>query len=132
MWTVNTKITEEIIDKFDSDNHIFYRFQDRSFAIEGDYEESWEMCYSSKEEAIAGYEDMDLDPEDAVLPGKSCMTTFKEIMDWVCQFDSKNYVLIAFEGNDTYATGHDDEYVATFYETAAIMDIDDAVNYYNN
>lgn len=133
MYRVDAVLNKEIIEKFDNDDYTFWRFQDPKFEISGEYEESWGMIYGSREEAIESYmEDNECDydeaEENAILPGKSCMKTFDEIMDFHNQF-FKGYVLMAFHGKDTRVTGHDDEYVATFYEPIAIFSTDDAKTY---
>lgn len=129
----NAKLTEELIEKLDNDPNIFWRFQGADWEISGEHEESWGMIYSSREEAIQDWMDnMECSYEEAeaeaILPGKSCMPTFKETISFYSRFDS-DFVLMAFEGSDTGATGHDDEYVATFYEPVAIFSYDDAIKY---
>lgn len=133
-WNTSEKVTEGLINKLDNDRNVFYRFQDKSFDIDADHSESWGMIYSTRQDAIEDYmSDYDCDEEEAeenaILPGKSCMTTLQEIWKWSGEFDSKNFVLLAFYGTDTYAEGHDGEYVAEFNEAAAIFDIDDVYGY---
>lgn len=129
----NAKLTEKLIEKLDNDPNIFWRFQGADWEISGEHEESWGMIYSSREEAIQDWMDnMECSYEEAeaeaILPGKSCMPTFKETISFYSRFDS-DFVLMAFEGSDTGATGHDGEYVATFYEPVAIFSYDDAIKY---
>lgn len=129
----NSKLSEEIIERFDNDDFIFWRFQCKDWEITGDYEESFGMIYDNREEAIedymyeheCSYEEAE---EYAILPGKSCMPTFIGIMDFYKAFD-KDFVLMAFEGSDTGITGHDGEYVAEFYEPVAIFSYEDAIEY---
>jgi len=128
MWKVDTKITNELINKFDEEDGVFYRFQNKDYDISGDYEESWGMIYSTKYEAMEDYESMDLNPEDAVLPGKSCMTTFDEIMSFISSFDS-DFVLLIFDGCDTFAEGHDGEYVAEYVAPRAVIDFNEAIEF---
>lgn len=127
------KLTMELINKIDNNDNLFWRFQDPKLEVG---EESWGMIYSSREEAIQDYMDtLDISYEEAesqaILPGKSCELTFKEIMSYACEFD-KSYNLIVFEGSDTYTTGHDGECVANYYSTVYIFKFEDAVNFYNN
>lgn len=109
------------IEKWDDDYHVFYRFQHKDHEVG---EKSWGMIFGSEEEAIADAEEWGMTPEEAVLPGKSCTFTFGELSRWMCEFD-KDYVVIAFEGWDTYETGHDGEYVARFDEVIAAISYDD-------
>ena len=120
------KYTLDDINKWDDDPGIFYRWQNPEWEVGT---ESWGQIYASAEEAREAYEEEGLDPEDAVLPGKSCMTTLEEIMKFINSFDN-DFVLLVFEGSDTYATGHDDEYVAEFYETIAVIDREEAYSLY--
>lgn len=119
------KLTAELIEKYDDDSQMFYRFQNPAWEIG---EVSFGMIYSSEEEARQDYEDMDLDPDDAVLPGKSCMDTFAGIMRFVDSFD-KDFELIVFHGYNTGANGHDDEYVAEYFETMEKFSFDEACEY---
>lgn len=134
MYEVNAKLTKELIEKFDNDDSIFWRFQDPNFEITGEFEESWGMIYSSREEAIEEYmndNDCDYDEaeDSAILPGKSCTETFEGIMKFYGSFFLGGYVLMAFSGFDTRAAGHDDESVATFHEPVAIFSIEDVDQY---
>lgn len=107
----------EDIKKWDEDDHVFYRYQCKDWEVG---EESWGMIYNNREEAIEDYMDMlecsyEEAEEEAILPGKSCMPTFKEILNFSQEFGEDFYLLV-FEGADTRVTGHDGEYVANFYE----------------
>lgn len=111
---------KERIKKWNEDDHVFYRFQMRGYAIGN---ESWGMIYNSREEAIEAWMDEnDCDYEtaesEAILPGKSCMPTLEEIWEWVCSFSDNDYLLV-FRGLDTGVSGHDGEYVAEFEEEIA-------------
>ncbi|MBC3889429.1 hypothetical protein GH810_14030 [Acetobacterium paludosum] len=121
------KLTKELIEKYDDDSQMFYRFQNPEWEV-GDV--SFGMIYSTEEEARQDFEDMGLDPEEAVLPGKSCMDTFAGIMSmrFVNEFD-KDFNLIVFNGYDTGVSGHDDECVAEYYETVETFDFDEACQY---
>lgn len=128
MYKVNGTPNREDIEKFDNDRHMFYRFQNPAYTIEGEYTQSWGMIFGSAEEARECAEEWGLEEDEAVLPGKSCMTTFEEILSFTEQF-GKNDVLMIFSGNDTYATGHDGEYVADFDEAVAIWSMEDVIKY---
>lgn len=127
MYKVNGKPTAELINKFDEDDHIFYRFQNPHYKLTS-HSKSWGMIYSSAREAMVNAEQDGLTREEAVLPGKSCMPTFKEILHWIDQFDD-NDVLLIFNGSDTRVSGHDDEYVATYYNKVAVWSITDVAKY---
>lgn len=132
MFNVNGKPSKEKIEKYDDDRFVFYRFQKKEYEIEGEYTESWGMVFGSKQEAIDSTDDWDMEPDEMVLPGKSCMTTFKEILNWISEYSYGNdYVLLVFNGSDTYATGHDGEYVAEYYDEIEAWDINDVSNYAN-
>lgn len=94
MYKVNGTPNREEIEKFDNDRHMFYRFQNPKYTIEGEYTQSWGMIFGSAEEARECAEEWGLEEGEAVLPGKSCMTTFEEILSFTEQF-GKNDVLIA-------------------------------------
>jgi hypothetical protein len=133
MFEVNAVLNKDLIEKLDNDEHIFWRFQNPDWTISGDHEESWGMIYGSRDEAIETYmDDMECDydeaEENAILPGKSCMPTFEEIMHFTSSFDN-DFVLLAFYGKDTRYTGHDDEYVAVFYEPVSIFTFEDSIAY---
>jgi len=129
MFNVDSKLTAELIEKYDSDRNIFYRFQNPDYDIEGEYAQSWGMIFSSAEEARECAEEWGMDADDAVLPGKSCMDTFEGIMRFVCQF-SDNDVLLVFRGYDTRETGHDGEFVAEYEEQIAVFSMEDVVGFY--
>lgn len=133
LWVANTKATAEMIEEFDENPNVFYRFQRKDLEMGT---ESWGMIYDNREEAIEDWmEDYECDreeaEEEAILPGKSCMDTLEGIMNYVCEFDS-NYVLVAFYGTDTGVTGHDDEFVADVDEVAAVFDFDEICKFYED
>lgn len=129
MFEVNSKLTKELVEKFDEDRGIFYRFQNPNFEIEGEYTQSWGMIFSSAEEAKECAEEWGYDEEDAVLPGKSCMDTFEGIIGFIDEFSYED-VLLVFEGEDTYVEGHDGEYVAEYLKPVAVFSMDDVVKFY--
>ena len=134
VWNVNAAVTEGLIEKLNKKENIWFRFQDKGYDIDSEHSESWGMIYGTKEEAIENWmEDYDCDEEEAeeeaILPGKSCMPTLEGIRQWAGEFDSENYVIIAFCGTDTYVSGHDGEYVAEFDEAVAVFDMDEALAY---
>lgn len=128
MYKVNGTPNREAIEKFDNDRHMFYRFQNPKYTIEGEYTQSWGMIYSSAEQARECAEEEGLEEDEAVLPGKSCMTTFEEILSFTEQF-GKTDVLMIFYGYDTGVSGHNDEWVAEFDEAVAIWSMEDVIKY---
>lgn len=129
MFTVDTKITKELIEKFDEEDGVFYRFQNKNYDIDGDYTGSFGMIFGSPEEARECADEWGMTEEEAVLSGKSCMPTFEDIMRWCQEFDNDS-VLLVFDGVDTYESGHDDEYVAEYIAPRAVIDFDEAVKYW--
>lgn len=130
IYKVNGKPTKELVEKYNSDPYIFFRFQDPHQKLTS-RSCSWEMCYSSKIEAIRDYKETDRDPKDAILNGKSCMNTLEGLSNWSAQFDSGCVVLV-FAGRDTGEYGHDGEWVAQYYNKIAVWGMDDALEYINN
>lgn len=119
VYKVNGVPTQELIEKLDNNDNIFFRFQEPHQKLTS-RSKSWGMIYSTEREAIAdGCE---------ILPGKSCMPTFAEILRWL-DYYCKDYILLAFEGNDTGYTGHDGEYVATYYKKVAVWNFEDVKKY---
>jgi hypothetical protein len=121
-----TPIMEDI-EKFDNDEHVFYRFQNPYIKLTS-RSKSWGMIYDTEREARKAYKDEDLNPDDAILNGKSCMPTFEEIIHF-SQFYSKDDVLLVFYGTDTRETGHDGEYVATYYNKVAVWSMEEVDKY---
>lgn len=129
MFKVNSILTPELVEKFDQDRGIFYRFQNPNYEIEGEYMQSWGMIFSSAKEARECAEEWGMSEDEAVLPGKSCGFTFKEVMRWSEQFGDDD-VLLAFEGVDTGVSGHDGEWVAEYIAPVAVFSKQDALEYY--
>lgn len=130
IYKVNGKPTKQLVDKYNNDSNIFFRFQDPHQKLTS-RSCSWGMIYSSKTEAIRDYKEMGLDPEDAILNGKSCMDTLEGLSQFTNAFDN-SYVCLVFAGKDTYETGHDGEYVATYYNKVEVWSFDDVLEYINN
>lgn len=130
MFKVNTTPNMELIEKWDNDSGVFYRFQNPEYEIKGEYTQSWGMIFSSAEEARECAEEWGMDEDEAVLPGKSCWDTLKNLMagDLVCQFSDTDVVLV-FKGVDTGAEGHDGEYVAEYIAPIAVLSIQDVLEY---
>lgn len=129
MFKVNSKLAKELVEKFDEDRGIFYRFQNPKYAIEGEYTQSWGMIFSSAEEARECAEEWGMDEDEAVLPGKSCEYTFKGVMNYACQFGADD-VLLVFEGIDTGVNGHDGEWVAEYVAPVAVFSMQDALEFF--
>jgi hypothetical protein len=126
-YEITGEPTEELVEKFNKDNNIFFRFQNPEWELTPE-SKSWGMIYGSEEEALESAEEDGLTEEEAVLPGKSCMDTLQGLWNWADQFDNNNVVLV-FEGDDTGVNGHDDEYVAEFIKPVAVWSIEDCYNY---
>lgn len=131
MFTVDTKLSKDLIEKFDEEDGVFYRFQNPDYDITGEYAQSWGMIFSSAEEARENAEEWGLEENEAVLPGKSCMETFSDIMKFVTNFEDSD-VLLVFDGVDTYEYGHDGEFVAKYIAPRAVISMQDAVEFYEN
>lgn len=130
IYKITGKPTDEVVEKYDSDRNIFFRFQNPEWELNED-SKSWGMIFRSEEEALEDAEEYGFDEDTAVLPGKSCMNTLKGVWNWVDQFDD-SYVVLAFEGSDTGVSGHDDEWVAEFIKPVAVWSIEDCFNYLNS
>ena len=126
-YEITGKPAEELVEKFNKDNNIFFRFQNPEWKLTPE-SRSWGMIYGSEEEALESAEEDGLTEEEAVLPGKSCMDTLEGVWNWADQFDD-SYVILVFEGEDTGVNGHDDEYVAEFIKPIAVWSIEDCYNY---
>ncbi|MEG1482921.1 MAG: hypothetical protein RSA57_03885 [Cetobacterium sp.] len=122
MYKVNGVPTLELVEKFNEDSNIFFRFQNPHQKLTS-RSESWGMIYGSKQEAIKN--------DCEILPGKSCMDTLKGLDKWITYFDD-DYVVLVFEGCDTGVTGHDGEYVATYYKKVAVWSMKDVVEFMQN
>lgn len=127
-YKVNGAPTKEKVEKYNDDEHIFFRFQNPEFEIDEEHSESWGMIFSTREEALEGAEEWGMTEEEAILPGKSCMPTLEGIWNWSSEF-GKDDVVLVFEGADTRATGHDGEYVADFYEAVEVWSYEDVMKY---
>ena len=112
--------TIEKIEKYNESKDHFFRFQNKNWEMG---EKSWGMIYSSEEEARADYEDMDLDPDDAVLEGKSACYTAEELLNFAGNFDN-NFVVTILYG-DSVGTGHDDEEVVDVCRVEEVWDYDE-------
>lgn len=131
IYKINEVPTKELVEKYDSDRDIFFRFQNPEWELTRD-SKSWGMIFSSEEEAIRDAEEWGYTEEEAVLPGKSCMNTLENVWRYADQFND-DYVMLVFEGEDTGINGHDDEFVAEFIKPIAVWSIEDCYNYlYNN
>lgn len=63
LWVANTKATAEMIEEFDENPNVFYRFQRKDLEMGT---ESWGMIYDNREEAIEDWmEDYECDREEA-------------------------------------------------------------------
>lgn len=128
VWNVNNQPTVEKINKYDADKHIFFRVQDRDYELGT---QSWGMLYDSAEEAREAYEEEGLNPDDAVLDGKSAWGTSREMLHYaVSRFDSVTDVILVIRGDDV-ATGHDDESVVDVDEVLEVWNLDEFLDMIN-
>ena len=104
IYEVNGTPTIEKIEKYNESKDYFFRFQNKNWEMG---EKSWGMIYSSEEEAREAYEEDGLDPDDAVLVGKSACYTAEELLNFAPYFDDDYVVTIIY--GDSVGTGHDDE-----------------------
>ena len=125
IWNVNNKPTIEKFRKYDKNKHIFYRVQDKDYELGT---QSWGMIYSSAEEAREAYEEEGLNPDDAVLNGKSAWGTAKEMYQYsFSRFDSETDVILILSGNYV-EEGHDGEDVVDVDEVLEVWDLDEFID----
>lgn len=130
IYKVNGAPRKELIEKYNNDPNIFFRFQEPHQKLTS-RSCSWGMVFQSKAEAIRDCGEWGMSPEEAILPGKSCTDTLEGLQNWVCEFDN-DYVVLVFEGTDTGVNGHDGEYVATYHKKIAVWSIEDVKKYLEN
>lgn len=117
VYTKIDKCNPEIIQELAEQKNIFWRFHDPERRMSS-RSKSWGMIYSSEREAIQD--------GSTILNGKSCEKYPENLMKWADCFDN-SHVVIAFLGYDTRETGHDGEYVATYYQKIKTFNYDDFV-----
>jgi hypothetical protein len=120
IYEVNNKPTVEKIEKYDEKSNVYYRFQMKDWEMGT---QSWGMIYGSAEEAIECCEDDGLTPQTAVLDGKSCCDTAKELMSFIQNFD-KDFRVLVLSGSYV-EEGHDGESVVDIDEILEIWDYDE-------
>lgn len=123
VFTKIDKCTVEDLRKFNDMENAFFRFHDPERRLSS-RSKSWEMGYHSEAEARREYKNMDLDPDDAILNGKSCTDTAGELLNWSFSFGNGD-VVIVFKGVDTRTIGHDGETVATYIKKLKTYDLKD-------
>ncbi|KRU40030.1 hypothetical protein [Clostridium sporogenes] len=123
IYEINSQPTIEKVNNFDENSNVYYRFQMKDWEIGT---QSWGMIYGSAEEAIECCEDDGLTPETAVLNGKSCCSTAKELAELSSSFD-KDFRILVVEGN-WIEYGHDDEDVVEITEIKEIWDFNEFLN----
>lgn len=124
MFTVNAMATEETLNGIEYEDDWYLRFQNKNLEIG---EQSWEMMYETADEAREAYEEDGLDPDDAVLDGKSCCCTWHEAAEYAGYYDEKDTVVLLIRGFCN-CTGHDGEAVVDISEIAEIYDYDQFCN----
>lgn len=123
IYAVTHTLSKDLVDKLDNEPDVYYRFQDKNQKLTS-RSESWGMIYGSRQEARRAYKEEGLDPDDAVLPGKSCVSKLKDLDQWSPYYDN-DYVILAFKGTDTGVVGHDGEIVATYHKKVATFSMED-------
>lgn len=88
--------------------------------------QSWGMIYSTAEEAIESCEDDGLSEDEAVLDGKSCCSTAKELLSFSSYFN-KDFRVLVVSGRSV-GTGHDGEDVVDIDEILEIWDSEEFEN----
>ena len=124
MFTVNAMATEETLNGIEYEDDWYLRFQNKNWEIG---EQSWEMMYETADEAREAYEEDGLDPDDAVLDGKSCCCTWHEAAEYAGYYDEKDTVVLLIRGFCN-CTGRDGEAVVDIAEIAEIYDYDQFCN----
>lgn len=117
IYEVNNNPTVKKINKYDDESDVYYRFQMKDWEMGN---QSWGMIYDSAEEAREAYEEEGLEPEEAVLNGKCCCSTAKELYSFVDAFDSDFRILVI--SGDYVEEGHDGEDVVDVDEILEIWD----------
>lgn len=124
VYEVDNKPSLEKIEKFDRNDSTFYRFQNKDWEIGT---KSWGMIFSTEEEAIADAEQWGYTPEEAVLDGKSCCFTAKELWGYIDQFDKDYRILVVY--GTSVGEGHDGEDVVDICEIMEVWKYEDFVDY---
>lgn len=122
-YEVNNQPTIEKVEKYNDDSNIFYRYQMKDWEMGT---QSWGMIYNSAEDATENCENDGLTPNEAVLDGKSCCSTAKELWSFSTYFD-KDFRVLVLNGN-CVGTGHDGEDVVDVDEILEIWDYNDFDN----
>lgn len=104
IYKPNNKPTIKKINEYDQEYGVYYRFQFEDWEMGT---KSWGMIYSTEEEAREAYKEDGLDPDDAILNGKSCCSTFKELTNHDFSF-GEGFVVLILSG-DYVEEGHDGE-----------------------
>lgn len=93
----------------------FFRFQDAHIKLT-ENSKSWGMIYHTQAEAKR--------EGSTILNGKSCTDSVLGLLQYVNQFGDDDVILV-FNGHDTRELGHDNEIVATYYNTVAVWSMED-------
>ena len=114
LHTVNNAPTLEKLTEYNYNSEVFYRLQDKKYDIGT---QSWEMCYSSAEEAE--------EDGSTVLDGKSAWRTSREMLGYSGTF-CKDSVVLVVTGYDV-ASGHDGESVVSIDSVLEIWSHEDFI-----
>ena len=126
IYEVNNNPTIEKLDKYSYDDRYYFRFQMKDWEM-GD--KSWGMGYTTEKEAMEAWEELELDPEEAVLEGKSCCSNAKRLASFSSYFD-KDFRVIVLTGSYVQE-GHDGEDVVDVWDIEEIWDYSEFMNIVN-
>lgn len=120
-WEVNNKPSLEKINKYNEGARVYFRYQDKDYELGT---KSWGMIYGSEEEAREAYELDGLNPDDAILNGKSCCYTSNEALSFASEFNESVNVVLILTGR-WVEKGHDGEDVVDVDEVLEVWDYDE-------
>lgn len=124
IWEVNNHPTIEKIEKYNEEARVYFRYQDKDYELGT---KSWGMIYGSEEEAREAYEQEGLNPDDAILNGKSACSTSNEALNFASEFCELCNVVLVISGR-WVEEGHDGEDVVDVSEVLEVWDYDEFCN----
>lgn len=120
-WEVNNKPSLDKINKYNEEAKVYFRYQDKDYSLGT---KSWGMIYGSEEEAREAYEEEGLNPDDAILNGKSACSTSNEALSFASEFYESVNVVLVLTGSYV-EEGHDGEDVIDVDEVLEVWDYDE-------
>ena len=121
LWNVTGTATEEKVNKYNADKYVYFRYQDKDYELGS---KSWGMIYGSEEEAREAYIEDGLNPDDAILNGKSCCSDSDTALSFASEFDESVNVILVLTGR-WVQVGHDGEDVIEVEEVLDVWDYDE-------